>query len=331
MVLFWTPCKEQLRQNLSDNDFNLWIKPIVHTGYQNILTLHCLDTEAVFWIRHNALAKIKSILHQLSKQNFTIAVQLKCLPPSEKVPKKKAFIATKTNQDFTFQSLVQGSSNQEVIHRAKQLANSENQENLLFISSASGLGKTHLLHAIANHYLKVNPNHKIICLHSESFVQNLVKSFQQNTFSEFKSHYRSADLFLLDDIQFIAGKDRSQEELLLTLKSLLENSKRIVITSPSLPNKLTELGSGLSSLCYQGTIVELKQPEFEMLMSITINKFRLANIEPETQIILYFAKHFSSNIRELEGVIRRVISFSQFTNQKLTLDLVKEAVSNFVH
>jgi len=331
MVLFWHTCKEQLQQNLTTNDFDLWIEPLIHTGHKNTLTLHCQDTESLSWIRNNALTKIKTILYTLSKQNLKITVQLKCLPSSEKIPKKNAFVETKTNQDFTFQSFVQGPSNQEVIHRAKQLANSENQENLLLISGTSGLGKTHLLHAIANQYLKVNHNHKIICLHSESFVQNMVKSFQENTFSEFKSHYRSADLFLLDDIQFIAGKDRSQEELLLTLKSLLENSKRIVITSPSIPNKLTELGSGLSSLCYQGTIVELKQPEFETLMSITINKFRLANIEPGTQIILYFAKHFSSNIRELEGVIRRVISFSQFTNQKLTLDLVKEAVSNFVH
>jgi len=331
MVLFWTPCKDQLKQDLSDNDFDLWVEPLIHTGHQNTLTLHCQDTESLSWIHCNALTKIKLILHRLSGKRLNIAVQLKCLPPSETVSKKKNFIATKTNADFTFESFMQGASNKEVIYQAKSLANSANQDDLLFISGLSGLGKTHLLHAIANQYLAMNPKHKMICLHSESFVQNMVKSFQQNTISEFKEHYRSADLFLLDDIQFIAGKNRSQEELLLTLKTLLENNKRIVVTSQCLPNKLTELSSDLSSLFYQGTLVELKQPEFEMLMSITVNKFRQANIEPDSQVVFYFAKHFSSNIRELEGVIRRVISLAKHTNQQITLDLAKEALCDFIH
>ena len=330
MVLFWRSCKDQLQQELSDNDFELWIEPLIHTGHKNTLTLHCFDTEALSWIRSNMLPKIKSIIRQLSNQRLNISVQLKCLPPSESAPKNKGFIPTKINQDFTFDSLVKGPSNQEVIYHAKNLVNSENHNNLLFISGFSGLGKTHLLHAIANQYLARNPRHKVICQHSESFVQNMVKSFQHNTISEFKAHYRSADLFLLDDIQFIAGKERSQEELMLTLKTLLENNKRIVITSPCFPNKLTELSSDLSSLCYQGTIVDLKQPEFEMLMSITVNKFKQANIEPDLQVVLYFAKHFSSNIRELEGVIRRVISLAQYTNQQITLNFVEEAVSEFI-
>jgi len=331
MVLFWSSCKEQLKQDLSDNDFKLWVVPLIHTGNQNTLTLHCQNTRSLSWIRNNILTKIESILQSLSKHHLPIKVQLKCLPPSESLTKNNFFIATKPNQDFTFETFVQAPSNEEAIFQAKNLANSESETNLLFIQGTEGLGKTHLLHSITNQYLTNNPTHKVMCLHTESFVQNLVNSLQYKTLSEFQDHYRSADLLLIDDIQFIAGKQLSQEKLTFTFQALLENNKRIVVTSPCSPNKLTELSIALSSLFYQGTIVKLTRPDIEMLMTITLKKFRQVNIEPDPQIVLYFAQHFSSNIRELEGVIRRVISLAQYTNQLITLNLVKETIAEFIH
>jgi len=330
MVLFWNSCKEQLKQDLSDNDFRLWIEPLIHTGNQNILTLHCEGIQSLSWVRNNVLSKIESILQRLSGRHLTIKVQLKCLPPFCPPTKNNIFIATKPNQSFTFESFVQAPSNREVIFQAKNLANSIAGTNLLFIQGTEGLGKTHLLHAIANQYLSNNPKHKVIFLHSESFVENIVKSLQHTCLLEFQDHCRSADLFLIDDIQFIAGKQLSQKELTFTLQALLENNKRIAITSPCSPNKLEELSLALSSLFYQGTMVKLTQPDIEMLITITLNEFRQANIEPDTQIVLYFAQHFSSNIQELEGVIRRVIGLAQYTHQPITLNLVKDTLTEFI-
>ncbi len=233
------------------------------------------------------------------------------------------------NQTFTFDSFVVGKSNQLAEAASKQVAkNPGNAYNPLFLYGGVGLGKTHLMHAIGNHILANKVGAKVIYLHSERFVADMVKALQSNTINDFKRFYRSVDALLIDDIQFFAGKERSQEEFFHTFNALLEGGQQVILTSDRYPKEINGLEERLRSRFGSGLTVAVEPPELETRVAILMSKAQLSNIELPPEVAFFIAKRIRSNVRELEGALKRVIANAQFTGQAITLEFVQEALKD---
>jgi chromosomal replication initiator protein len=254
-------------------------------------------------------------------------------PALQPVAKKQADAQPQhnLNQDFTFDSFVEGKSNQLAKAAAVQVSNNPgNAYNPLLIYGGVGLGKTHLMHAIGNQILQANPHAKVVYLHSERFVQDMVKALQHNAIDEFKRHYRSMDALLIDDIQFFAGKERSQEEFFHTFNALLERQQQIIMTCDRYPKELDGLEERLKSRFGWGLTQAIEPPELETRVAIMQSKAEAVNADLPTDVAFFIAKRIRSNIRELEGALRRVVANSQFTGKSITLDFAKEALHDLI-
>ena len=250
-------------------------------------------------------------------------------PVAQKQPESKP--QHNLNQDFTFDSFVEGKSNQLAKAAAVQVSNNPgNAYNPLLIYGGVGLGKTHLMHAIGNQILQANPHAKVVYLHSERFVQDMVKALQHNAIDEFKRHYRSMDALLIDDIQFFAGKERSQEEFFHTFNALLERQQQIIMTCDRYPKELDGLEERLKSRFGWGLTQAIEPPELETRVAIMQSKAEAVNADLPTDVAFFIAKRIRSNIRELEGALRRVVANSQFTGKSITLDFAKEALHDLI-
>lgn len=233
------------------------------------------------------------------------------------------------NTQFTFESFVVGKSNQLAEAAAKQVAqNPGGAYNPLFLYGGVGLGKTHLMHAIGNQILADNPKGKVIYLHSERFVADMVKALQSNTINEFKRFYRSVDALLIDDIQFFAGKERSQEEFFHTFNALLEGQQQIILTSDRYPKEIHGIEERLQSRFGSGLTVAVEPPELETRVAILISKAQQSGYELAHEVAFFIAKRIRSNVRELEGALKRIIANAQFTGSAITLDFVQEALKD---
>jgi len=235
------------------------------------------------------------------------------------------------NRDLTFENFVEGKSNQLARAAAYQVAgNTGETYNPLFIQGGVGLGKTHLLHAIGNQIIERDPNARVVYLHSERFVQDMVKALQHNAINEFKRYYRSVDALLIDDIQFFAGKERSQEEFFHTFNALLEGQQQIILTCDRYPKEVNGLEERLKSRFGWGLTVAIEPAELETRVAILMSKAQQLGIELPQEVAFFVAKRIRSNIRELEGALRRVIANSKFTGQTITLDFTKEALRDLL-
>ena len=233
------------------------------------------------------------------------------------------------NSQFTFESFVVGKSNQLAEAAAKQVAeNPGGAYNPLFLYGGVGLGKTHLMHAIGNQILAGNPKGKVIYLHSERFVADMVKALQSNTINEFKRFYRSVDALLIDDIQFFAGKERSQEEFFHTFNALLEGQQQIILTSDRYPKEIHGIEERLQSRFGSGLTVAVEPPELETRVAILISKAQQSGYELAHEVAFFIAKRIRSNVRELEGALKRIVANAQFTGSAITLDFVQEALKD---
>ncbi len=209
----------------------------------------------------------------------------------------------------------------------------ENQgraSNPLFIYGGVGLGKTHVMHAIGNAILQNKPNAKILYLHSERFVADMIKALQTNTINDFKTFYRGLDALLIDDIQFFAGKDRSQEEFFHTFNALLEGQQQIILTCDRYPKEITGVEERLKSRLGWGLTVAIEPPELETRVAILMSKAEQANISLTHEVAFFIAKRIRSNVRELEGVLKRVIANAHFTGRPITLDFVRESIKDLL-
>jgi chromosomal replication initiator protein len=235
------------------------------------------------------------------------------------------------NRTFTFENFVEGKSNQLARAAAWQVAdNPKHGYNPLFLYGGVGLGKTHLMHAVGNHLLKKNPNAKVVYLHSERFVADMVKALQLNAINEFKRFYRSVDALLIDDIQFFARKERSQEEFFHTFNALLEGGQQVILTSDRYPKEIEGLEERLKSRFGWGLTIAIEPPELETRVAILMRKAEENKIHLPHEVAFFIAKRLRSNVRELEGALNRVIANARFTGKPINIDFVREALRDML-
>nr|WP_254797431.1 chromosomal replication initiator protein DnaA [Pseudomonas aromaticivorans] len=235
------------------------------------------------------------------------------------------------NRNFTFENFVEGKSNQLARAAAWQVAdNPKHGYNPLFLYGGVGLGKTHLMHAVGNHLLKKNPNAKVVYLHSERFVADMVKALQLNAINDFKRFYRSVDALLIDDIQFFARKERSQEEFFHTFNALLEGGQQVILTSDRYPKEIEGLEERLKSRFGWGLTVAVEPPELETRVAILMKKAEQAKVDLPHDAAFFIAQRIRSNVRELEGSLKRVIAHAHFTGSEISIELVRESLKDLL-
>lgn len=353
-AIIWQKCLGFLQEEYPPQQFNTWLRPLqAETEVQDqTLVLLAPNRFVVDWVKKHFYARIKELVTQISADAIklvSIEIGSKVAQPvvSDNQAPKIAATASQVkstskksadhyknsylNKKFIFDSFVEGNSNQLARAASWQVAERPGDAyNPLFIYGGVGLGKTHLMHAIGNAILKNNPEAKVLYLHSERFVADMVKALQTNTINEFKRFYRSLNALLIDDIQFFAGKDRSQEEFFHTFNALLEGQQQIILTSDRYPKEIEGVEERLKSRFGWGLTVAVEPPELETRVAILISKAELSNIELPYEVAFFIAKRIRSNVRELEGALRRVIANAHFTGKPITIEFVNDALRDLL-
>jgi len=346
-VSLWQQCLLRLENELPAQQFNTWIRPLHAIENGESLRLLAPNQFVLDWVRKHHFDTISRTLHDIGPNPAT-RVQLD-IGSSKKIadsqpqpvlpaagPASEAETApvqhkSNLNPDFTFDSFVGGKSNQ--LARAASMQVGENPGgayNPLFIYGGVGLGKTHLMHAVGNLILKNKPTARVIYLHSERFVADMVKALQHNAINEFKRFYRTVDALLIDDIQFFANKERSQEEFFHTFNALLEGQQQVILTCDRYPKEVDGLEDRLKSRFGWGLTAAIEPAELETRVAILMSKASQSNIELPHDVAFFIAKRIQSNIRELEGALRRVIASARFTGHPINLDLAKDALRDLL-
>ena len=338
----WNRCVQTLQAELTEQEFNMWIRPLQAVEDGHMLRLLAPNHFVINRIEQHYLKKISKLLgKQLnpvlqvgSRQTVTTEKNKKNKKnnrPSIQPIAKTNPIENRLNLAFTFNTFVEGKSNQLARAAASQVSKNPGKSyNPLFIYGGVGLGKTHLMQAIGNALLTKNPSARVTYLHSERFVSDMVKGLQHNTISEFKRIYRSLDTLLIDDIQFFAGKEGSQEEFFHTFNALLEGNRQIVLTCDRFPKEVDGLEERLQSRFGWGLTVSIEPPELETSVAILMSKANAEGVVLPEEVAFFIAKRIRSNIRELEGALRRVMATSQFTGHPITLDFAKIALKDLL-
>jgi chromosomal replication initiator protein len=330
----WQQCLRALDLKLSEQQIHTWIRPLQPVEEGGELKLLAPNRFVVDWVRKNCYDTILTVtgtapvvLEVGSRRPPLVARS----PVSPAVQPRRQILGSKLNPLFTFDNFVEGKSNQLGRAAAVQVGSNPGRAyNPLFIYGGTGLGKTHLMHAIGNVMLERDPAAKVAYVHSERFVGDMVRGLQHNTISEFKRTYRSLNALLIDDIQFFAGKERSQEEFFHTFNALLEDQQQIILTCDRYPKEVSGLEERLKSRFGWGLTVAIEPPELETSVAILMSKAAAeGHVVPEN-VAFFIAKRIRSNVRELEGALRRVIANSQFTGQPITLEFTKEALRDLL-
>jgi chromosomal replication initiator protein len=332
----WSHCLSELETELSEQQFNIWIKPL--QAIENASTLRILAPNhfVVDWLNQHYIKKIIE-LAQTTKKEVKVVIEVGSIGGDQ--PKiNKVTVSTppppldnRLNPIFSFENFVEGKSNQIAKAAATQIAKNPGKSyNPLFIYGGVGLGKTHIMQAIGNKMVQENLSARVSYVHSERFVGDMVKGLQHNTISEFKRAYRSLDALLIDDIQFFAGKERSQEEFFHTFNALLEGQKQIVLTCDRYPKEVNGLEERLKSRFGWGLTVAIEPPELETSVAILMSKSVAEGIDLPEEVAFFIAKRIRSNVRELEGALRRVIATAQFTGEEISLEFAKEALRDLL-
>ncbi len=336
----WSKCLERLEGSIDQAQFNTWIRPLHAVEDGSRLRLLAPNQFVLDRVRDQFFGLINDAVSD-SANGAVPALILEVGSSKQRVAPTRFVrsaprptgnqLQSNLNPGFTFDSFVEGKSNQ--LARAASVQISENPGvayNPLFVYGGVGLGKTHLMHAIGNMMLAQNPQAKVVYLHSERFVADMVKALQHNAIDDFKRHYRSLDALLIDDIQFFAGKERSQEEFFHTFNALLEREQQIILTCDRYPKEVNGLEERLKSRFGWGLTVAIEPPELETRVAILIGKATQSQVELPNEVAFFMAKRIRSNIRELEGALRRVIAHSRFTNQAISMELAREALKDLL-
>ncbi|HAU2072485.1 TPA: chromosomal replication initiator protein DnaA [Legionella pneumophila] len=348
----WQKCLGLLQDEFSAQQFNTWLRPLQAYTDEQRLVLLAPNRFVVDWVRKYFFSRIEELIKQFSGDDIkVISIEVGSKPietvvtPAEPIVTSSSIASLKStsnkkavdyksshlNKKFVFDSFVEGNSNQLARAASMQVAERPGDAyNPLFIYGGVGLGKTHLMHAIGNSILKNNPEAKVLYLHSERFVADMVKALQTNSINEFKRFYRSLNALLIDDIQFFAGKDRSQEEFFHTFNALLEGQQQIILTSDRYPKEIEGMEERLKSRFGWGLTVAVEPPELETRVAILVSKAEQSNIELPYEVAFFIAKRIRSNVRELEGALRRVIANAHFTGKPITIEFVHEALRDLL-
>ena len=325
---FWSECTEKLETKLSQEEFNTWIKPLRANINKNELEISAPNDFVLTYVKENLGQIIENLVN---KSDESLSVKFKTLDKSTFVEKLNV---TEENtqglvQNFTFNTFVEGKSNHMALAAAKQVAaNPKGDYNPLFIYGGVGLGKTHLMHAVGNEILNSDTSKRIVYVHSEKFVADMVKALQLGAMSEFKEFYRNADALLIDDIQFFAGKEQSQEEFFHTFNALLDRNHQMILTCDKYPKEIDGLEERLKSRLGWGLPVIIEPPELETRAAVLLSKANSMGVTLPNDCAIYIAQRIRSNIRELEGALKRVVANSRFADQEIDIPFVKEALKD---
>ena len=347
----WNRCLRVLESELPEQQFNTWVRPLQAIEREGELKLLAPNRYVIEWLGQNSLPRIKELIRAFAEEPAPelvldvgtragvaapavavngshstangAAVRSRRLAPS--------LLGGPINSSFTFDGFVEGKSNQLAKAAAIQVAGNPGRAyNPLFIYGGVGLGKTHLMHAVANKIKEKNSEARVAYVHSERFVGDMVKALQHNTINEFKTAYRSLDALMIDDIQFFAGKERSQEEFFHTFNALLESQQQVILTCDRYPKEVDGLEERLKSRFGWGLTVAIEPPELETCVAILMSKAAISQVDLPEEVAFFIAKRIRSNVRELEGALRRVVATSNFTGRPITLELVKEALRDLL-
>ena len=349
----WQSCVDQLAQELPEQQFNTWIKPLRATVSSDLSKVVVLvgNRFKLDWVRAQYASRIAGLLQQFFGK--PIQLELAITPKEEQVRTQvvsytheveslpEAFVGieentptgprNRLNTALTFDSLVEGTANRMARAAAMHVATMPGQlYNPLFIYGGVGLGKTHLVHAVGNKLLQERPDAKVLYIHAEQFVSDVVKAYQRKTFDEFKARYHSLDLLLIDDVQFFANKERTQEEFFNAFEALLAKKSHIVMTSDTYPKGLTDIHERLVSRFDAGLTVAIESPELEMRVAILISKARHENADMPEEVAFFVAKNVRSNVRELEGALRKILAYSRFNQKDITIQLARDALRDLL-
>ena len=351
----WQRCLDLLEGELPAQQYNTWIRPLQSVEEGHAIRLLAPNAFVLDWVQKNYLKRFHELISQVWSGNapeirleigsLASATPLNRAGPQavggtgqgqfdhtgrQKQPPKP--LTSNLNTSFTFDSFVEGKSNQ--LARAASLQIAENPGkayNPLFIYGGVGLGKTHLMHAVGNLIVNSNPGARVIYLHSESFVAEMVKALQHNSIDDFKQKYRSVNALLIDDVQFFAGKERSQEEFFHTFNALFESQQQIILTSDRYPKEVAGLEERLKSRFGWGLTVAIEPPDLETRVAILKSKaLQLFDTDLSNEVAFFIGKRVRSNIRELEGALRRVIANAEFTGQSISVEFAKDALRDMI-
>ncbi|MCG8325448.1 MAG: chromosomal replication initiator protein DnaA [Thiotrichales bacterium] len=341
----WQKCLERLEGELTPQLFNTWIRPLQAIENHGNIKLLAPNRFVMDWVNEQYFSAIRDHLNSIIGNDYSLQIEVGSQRLNPSVPrvkqantpagpdtkKDKPKHSTNLNAEFTFNTFVEGKSNQ--LGRAASVQAAENpgeSYNPLFIYGGVGLGKTHLMHAIGHAILQDRPNSKIIYLHSERFVADMVRALQHNAINDFKRFYRSVDALLIDDIQFFAGKERSQEEFFHTFNALLEGQHQIVLTCDRFPKEVSGLEERLKSRFGWGLTVAIEPPELETRVAIIRKKAQRYQVILPDDVAFFIAERFRSNVRDLEGALNRVIANSNLTGNPIDMNLVQVALKDLL-
>ncbi|MDE2259336.1 MAG: chromosomal replication initiator protein DnaA [Betaproteobacteria bacterium] len=338
---FWSDTLGQIRSELPEQQFTTWIKPLQVEILDGTVTLTAPNRFILQWVKDRYMTRIES----MARHNGITSIKLiqrneatQTLP--EKVPGElqersdtelRQTDRHRLNSNFTFSTFIGGKANQLARAAALQIAENPGAAyNPLFVYGGVGLGKTHLIQAIGNQILERQPNAKVRYMHAEKYVSDVVRAYQHKSFDSFKRYYHSLDLLMIDDIQFFGGKARTQEEFFFAFNALVESHRQVIITCDSFPKEIAGMEERLISRFGWGLTVAIEPPELEMRVAILINKARLEGLALDENVAFFIAKHIRSNVRELEGALKRVQAYARFTGDAISLVSARESLKDLL-
>ena len=358
---FWDSALGALSRELSPQQFKTWIQPLTLISFEeseHSLTLGAPNRFKLDWIKKTFADRFQELASQYFGNpinvSFVLAVEGSASPPvtiaAKEVEASEARVAieiaptvsveepsfeiedhSKLNPNLTFETFVTGKANQLARAASIQVAhNPGTSYNPMFLYGGVGLGKTHLIHAIGNHLLKEKPNARIRYIHAEQYVSDVVRAYQQKAFDRFKRYYHSLDLLLIDDIQFFSGKSRTQEEFFYAFEALLSNKSQVIITSDTYPKEMAGIDDRLISRFDSGLTVAIEPPELEMRVAILMKKAVSEGIPMSEDVAFFVAKHLRSNVRELEGALRKILAFVRFHGREVTIEVARTALKDLL-
>lgn len=343
MESFWLDCVNKLKEDLPPQQFNTWIKPLKFDSSNGSPRLIAPNRFVMQWVKDKFLARIEKMAEDHFSKPLSLQLSLPENPPEnpaapaiEATRKTIAKSPSKSEQSrlnplFTFSNFVTGKANQLARAAAIQVAeNPGSAYNPLFVYGGVGLGKTHLIQAIGNLVHEQNSQAKISYLHAERYVSDVVRAYQHKAFDDFKRYYHSLDLLLIDDIQFFAGKNRTQEEFFYAFNALIESHKQVIITCDTFPREISGMEDRLISRFGWGLTVAIEPPELEMRVAILLKKAFAEEVKLQEEVAFFIAKQIRSNVRELEGALKRVLAYSRFTGHPVSMELAKEALKDLL-
>jgi chromosomal replication initiator protein len=357
----WQHCLDRLGAEITNQQFDTWIRPLHCVHEADRLRLMAPNAFVLDWVKKNYLDRLRGYVSDLgqsdelaisleigsaprilpaasavggepTRQDAGLSAPLAPAEPPTRTDAVRPLVKSNTNPEFTFDSFVEGKSNQ--LARAASMQIGDNPGvvfNPLFIYGGVGLGKTHLMHAVGNRILQNNPNAQVLYMHSEGFVADMVKALQHGTIDDFKRKMRSVNALLIDDVQFFAGKERSQEEFFHTFNALFEAGQQIILTSDRFPKEVEGLEDRLKSRFGWGLTVAVEPPDLETRVAILKSKgIQLFSVDLPNEVAFFIGKRVRSNIRELEGALRRIVANAQFTGRPIDVDFAKEALRDMI-